>query len=108
MTLRLSGFLFLRVDASIPIFVEFCDHGLLLVRQIRPTGGYFRFALFAVLIGVILPVESLEELLAGLIGGFLLFRIELTILVHIEAFEQFCAFVSVLAGFSKETFSGVE
>ena len=32
----------------------------------------------------------------------------MTILVHIEAFEQFCAFVSVLAGLSKETCSGVE
>jgi hypothetical protein len=46
-------------------------------------------------------VESLKELQAGLIGGFLLFGIELTILVRIEAFEQFCAFVSVLAGLSK-------
>ena len=52
-------------------------------------------------------MESLEELLAGCIGGFLFFGIELTILVRIEAFEQFCAFVSVLTGLGQEPLGGV-
>ena len=53
-------------------------------------------------------MESLEELLSGCVGGFLLLGIELTILVGIEPFEELGAFVAFfLAGLGEEPWVGV-
>jgi hypothetical protein len=62
----------------------------------------------AIAIGVIFAVKPLEELPTGLIRGFLFFRINLAVAIGIKAFEDFCAFIAVLAGLGEETRSGIE
>ncbi len=60
---------------------------LLHALEILATGGFFRLAELAVAIGIIFTVEAAEQLLAGLIGGGLLFGVDLAILVGVEPFE---------------------
>jgi hypothetical protein len=57
-------------------------HGL----KIQPTVGFFRVAELAVAIGIIFTVEATEQFLAGLIGGGLLFGVDLAVLVGVEPF----------------------
>ena len=72
---------------SVSVFIKLRQFLLLHGLEILAACGFFGLTELAVAIGIIFTLEAMEQFLACLIGGCLLFGVDFTILVGVEPFE---------------------